>query len=116
MAINKEDPDYIYFINQIWKLNGTGSSPDDAFITYMNVMKNDRNPLTDKFFKKEELAKAHKKYVEQKKREESTWVPNKKAKLGVREYFLNQLHLQDFTAVKVSITERDNYLFGKDTI
>ena len=111
---NSKDRRMKFFEEQIMSLNGIGSTIEEAFNAYVFVMKNDINPKTGKHFEEEELAKGYKKYMQKKLKEEKTYTPNRTATLGVRDYFLQQLHLQDFKQAKVNNQERDDYLFGEN--
>jgi len=108
----KQDKRKKFFEEQIMSINGIGSTLDEAFNAYLYVMKHDINPKTKKHFTPEELAKGYKKYMQKKLKEETTYTPGRTPTLGVREYFLQQLHLQDFKQAKINNQERDDYLFG----
>jgi len=111
-----EDLKKNFFEEQIMSINGIGSTIDEAYNAYLYVMKHDTNPKTKKKFKKEELAKGYKKYMQKKLIEEKTYTPNRQPTLGVRDYFLQKLHLQDFSVARIQNKERDEYIFGKDFI
>jgi len=115
--IDNKDKIKSWFLSKLWVLNSKGSTPDEAFSSYRNVLLNDTNPINNKKYEPEELLKKYKDYKSFKISEKSEFVKGgHEPLLSISDYFKQEVHKQDFKIEKEPNIERDVYLFGRELI